>query len=346
MFNLFRRINCTNTVAFSVLLLNLVVVAFLQAQEPDEVSSNATEASTALEISRELAARQSDIENMQGELGIYDAALIEAYSDFAGFYMELEDYSNAIRFYNEALQIARINTGLYSEQQLPIIEALIDNNGKLQEWPEVDDLHQLNYHISSRLYDFSDSEYMAAVEDFGGWKLRVVRENLLDLNGRRLLSTAEDLSDFYKRVIDSAELHVDVKPESLLKMVYGKTEADLTLARSIAATPYTSFEGTASRYVNQTRCQNTRNSQGQVVRQCFTVQVENPRYRQSQRDAKQIILRRYSREITGSIERLHFIKETSRELTNSERQQLEIRILELTTESEQLLRVARRALQF
>ena len=76
------------------------------------------------------------------------------------------------------------------------------------------------------------------------------------------------------------------------------------------------------------------------------MQVENPRYRQSQRDAKQIILRRYSREITGSIERLHFIKETSRELTNSERQQLEIRILELTTESEQLLRVARRALQF
>jgi len=59
---------------------------------------------------------------MQGELGVYDAALIEAYSDFAGFYMELEDYSNVVRFYNQALQIARINTGLYSEQQLPSLK--------------------------------------------------------------------------------------------------------------------------------------------------------------------------------------------------------------------------------
>ena len=326
--------------------LNIIAVNFLHAQEPSVALSNGSEESTALEISREVTARLGDIENMQGELGVYDAALIEAYSDFAGFYMELEDYSNAVRFYNEALQIARINTGLYSEQQLPIIEALIDNNGKLKEWPEVDDLHQLNYHISSRLYDFSDSEYLTAVEDFGGWKLRVVRENLLDLNGRRLIGTAEDLSDFYKMVIESAEQQVDIKPERLLKMVYGKTETDLTLARSIAATPYSSFEGTASRYVSQTRCQTARNSQGQAVRNCFTVQVENPRYRLSQRDAKRIILKRYNGEITRSIERLHYIMDNNSGLTNGERQQLEIRIVELATESEQLLRAARRTLLF
>ncbi len=346
MFNLLRRINCTNTVNFSVLLLNLVVVAFLHAQEPNVASSNATEASAALEISRELAARQSDLENMQSELGVYDAALIEAYSDFAGFYMELEDYSNAIRFYNEALQIARINTGLYSEQQLPIIEGLIDNNGKVEAWTEVDDLHQLNYHISSRLYDFSDSQYLTAMEDFSGWKLRVIRENLLDLNGQRLIATAEDLSGFYKMVIESAEQQVGIKPERLLRMVYGKTETDLTLARSIAATPYSSFEGTASRYVPQLRCETLRNSQGQTVRNCFTVQVENPRYRLSQRDAKRIILKRYNGEITRSIERLHYIRDNNSGLTNGERLQLEIRIVELSTESEQLLRTSNRTLSF
>ena len=346
MVNMLRKFNYANIIKLCLFLLNIIAVNFLHAQEPSVALSNGSEESTALEISREVTARLGYIENMQGELGVYDAALIEAYSDFAGFYMELEDYSNAVRFYNEALQIARINTGLYSEQQLPIIEALINNNGKLKEWPEVDDLHQLNYHISSRLYDFSDSEYLTAVEHFGGWKLRVVRENLLDLNGRRLLNTAEDLSDFYKMVIESAEQQMDIKPERLLRMVYGKTETDLTLARSIAATPYTSFEGTASRYVNQTRCQNVRNSQGQVVRNCFTVQVENPRYRQSQRDAKQIILKRYNGEITRSIERLHHIMDNNNGLTNGERQQLEIRIVELANESEQLLRAARRTLLF
>ena len=76
------------------------------------------------------------------------------------------------------------------------------------------------------------------------------------------------------------------------------------------------------------------------------MQVENPRYRQSQRDAKQIILKRYNGEITRSIERLHHIMDNNSGLTNWERQQLEIRIVELATESEQLLRAARRTLLF
>jgi len=343
-----RHLGLSVAVCLYVFSTNLVL-----AQQPstssDEQLSEATgvaDEARALEISRELAARESAIENMQSELGIYDAALIEAYADFANFYRQLEDYASAISLYSEALQIARINTGLYSEQQFPIIEALIDNNGKLEEWRAVDDLQQLNYHISSRVFAVSDSQYLIAADDFGDWKLRVIRENLLDQSGRGLLNTAEDLSDFYERIIDSAELHSDIKPESLLVMIYGKSQADLTLARSTAAMPYTAFEGTVSRYVNQTRCQTVTNSRGQVVRQCYTVQVENPRYRQSQRDAKQMFLSRYTRQISNSIARLRLIKDTSSELSNGERQRLEIQIAELQTESEQLLRAARRMTLF
>ncbi len=343
-----RYLGLSLAVCLCVFSTNLVL-----AQQPstssDEQVAEATGVANearALEIGRELAARASAIENMQSELGVYDAALIEAYADFANFYRQLEDYASAISLYSEALQIARINTGLYNEQQFPIIEALIENNGKLEEWSAVDDLQQLNYHISSRVYELPDSQYLTAADDFGGWKLRVIRENLLDQSGRGLLNTAEDLSDFYERLIESAELHSDIKPESLLTMIYGKSQADLTLARSAAATPYTAFEGTASRFVNQTRCQNVTNSRGQVVRQCYTVQVENPRYRQSQRDAKRMFLTRYTRQITSSIARLRLIKDTSSELSNGERQQLESQIAELQTESEQLLRAANRMTLF
>ena len=82
------------------------------------------------------------------------------------------------------------------------------------------------------------------------------------------------------------------------------------------------------------------------MRQCYTVQVENPRYRQSQRDAKRMFLTRYTRQITSSIARLRLIKDTSSELSNGERQQLESQIAELQTESEQLLRAANRMTLF
>lgn len=312
------------------------------AQDRNAATANAADNARALEIGRELAARQLAIENLQSDLGIYDLSLIEAYSDLGAFYIEIEDFESAIRLYKEALQIARINTGLFSEQQMPAINALIDNNGKLKDWEEVDDLQQLSYHINSRLYPVSDPRYVVAAEEFGSWKLRVLRENLLDQSYRGLTDTALDLSNFYQRVISNIEVHTDVKPEGLLSMVYGKSLADLTLARSVANTPYTAFEGGVNRYVNQTRCQNVRNAQGQVVRQCYSVQVENPRYRQSQRDAKQFALNRYTRAVVRSIEKLRTIKDQSTELTVGEKQQLEVQIAELQTESEQLLRASRR----
>ncbi len=314
-----------------------------QDQEPSQAQAQTeAERARALEISRELANRQQAIEDMQGELGIYAPDLQEAYSDLAAFYNEIEDYGNAVALYSDALQVARINTGLYSEQQLPVIEQLISNNDKLKEWQEVDDLQQLRYHISSRLFELGNPAYITAAEQYGSWKLRLLRENLLDFNYRAYSSTAIDLSRFYESVITNIETKTDSDPTDLLKLIYGKTETDLSLARSVASTPYTAFEGTASRYVTQTRCQNVRNSNGQIVRNCVSVQVENPRYRQSQRNAKQQELNRYSRSMKRSIERLQLIKDQSSELAVSEKQQLEVQIAQLQAEFDQLLRLSRR----
>jgi len=321
--------------------LNLAVAQDInqeQQQSADDEANNAR----LLALASELEQRQLAIDNMQSDLGIYAPALLEAYSDLATLYNELEDYSSAIKSYTDALQLARINSGLFSEPQLPVIQSLIVNNGKLEEWQEVDDLQQLKYFVSSRIYALDDFDYITAVERYGAWKLRLLRENLLDQNYRGLSNTAIDLSDFYDRVITKIETQTNSRPEKLLPMIYGKTQADMALARSIASTPYNAFEGTVSPYVSQTRCQNVRTAQGQYVRQCYQVKVVNPRYRQSQRDAKQFALNRYTREITKSIEKLRDIKNRSTDLSRVERQQLDGQIAQLETESGQLMRAARR----
>lgn len=306
---------------------------------PEEL---AAEQARVLEIGRQERLRQAAIIEMQSDLGIYDPALQEAYSDFAAFYDEIEDFESAIRLNTDALQVARINTGLYSAEQRPIIQALVKNNSKLEDWPKVDDLKELDYFVASRLYTLEDPEFIESVEDYGSWKLRVVRENILELSGRGLMDQAEQLSNFYSRLFARIDAEASVEPLALLDVIQDKTQTDLTLARSIARTPFTAFEGTVSRVVTQNRCQNRRNAQGQVVRQCVNVQVENPRYRQSQRDAKNMALRRYTRQIETSIERLRAIQTTSDSLSPSEKQWLESRIAELETESIQLTRSGQR----
>jgi len=291
-------------------------------------------AARAAELTRELEQRQRAIEDLQSEQGIYHPSLIEANADIARLFVELENYDEATRYLTEALQIARINTGLYSEQQLPLIDELIRNNVRKQDWREVDDLVHLDHHIASRVYSPEDDSYLAAADDYGKWKLRVLRENLLQLSNTGLMNTAEDLSRFYGRLLVNVELAEDVDSEDLLRFLYGKSQADLSLARSVANTPYNYFQGTAPPYITRVRCQNRRNSAGQIVQQCYNVQVENPRYRQSQREAKRFALNRHTREVDMVIERMALIRDGNPSLSASERLQLDQQITALLAESQ------------
>lgn len=300
------------------------------------------ETADALAIALERAERELAIEELQSDFGIYSPQLAEAYADFGAYYNELGDYDSAVAQYTAALQIARIAYGLYSEEQLPVLQRLIDSHSKAGDWEEVDKVQHLAHHISSRVYAIDDDAYLLAAIAYGDWKLRVVRENLLDLNSRGLTGETEDLSEFYDRVVARLETETDVSQEQLLQLLYGESIADISLARLVAYTPFTAFQGTVSQYVTQTRCQNALNSQGQVVRQCYSVQVENPRYRQSQQDAKQIALNQYTREVSRSIDKLQAISAQSVALTAEQRAALDSHIAELETETIQLQRAARR----
>ena len=292
------------------------------------------------EVARQFELRLQAIDEMQGSQGIYAPQLQEAYADLGALYDEIEDFDSAISVYTDALQISRINTGLYSEQQIPVIRSLIESNGRLRNWQEADDLQELQYHISSRLYGLDDPAYLDAAQDYGDWKLRLLRENLLDLGYRAYSRSAEDLSDFYERLIANMDVQPNYRPENMIDIFQGKSEADLVLVRAIASTPYTAFEGTASRYVYEQRCRNVRNRTGQIVRECVNVQVENPRYRQSQVDAKRYAMDRSTRAVQASIDRLRQIYEQS-DLSRAEREQLESQIAELETQTYQLLRQSR-----
>lgn len=307
-----------------------------EAAEQNELDAEelARRQARVAELTRELEQRQQAIIDLQSEQGIYHPSLIEANADLARLQVELENYDEATRYLTEALQIARINTGLYSEQQLPLIDELIRNNQRKQDWTAVDDLVHLDHHIASRLFDLVDDQYLAAVYDYGRWKLRVLRENLLQQSAAGLMNTAEDLSEFYDRLILNVELAEDADSDDLLRLLYGKSQADLSLARSVARTPYTYFQGTAPPYITRVRCQNRRNSAGLVVQQCYNVQVENPRYRQSQLDAKRIAMNRYTREVDKVIERMALMRDSNTSLSAADRLRLDQQIATLQAESQ------------
>lgn len=336
-----------------IALLTLFCFGQLTAQVDNQVDGQgvsqdasqetaASESAAALQVAQELEQRRNAIADIESNLGIYHPSLIEAYSDLGLAYEEMEDYASAVQVYTNALHVARVSSGLISDAQLPVLEKLFEDSKKMEDYSAADDYQHLSYHVKSRLYEPGDDEFVVAINEFGDWRLRVLRENLLDQTSRGLYMTATDLSDFYTRNIQKIESVSGLHSNGLLQAVYGKSMADIEVARSIARTPYTAFQGNVSQYTTRTRCTNVSNSQGQVVRQCVNVQVENPRYRQSQRDAKQMALNRYTRAVEGSVTRMQNIVAVNPDWPVEQREEVEIRIRQLMTEYEQMERAARR----
>ncbi len=192
------------------LLLIWSPVAAQDAQDAQEAGTPESEESVAPDPEQAarlqaLAARRVELEQALEELrfdaGVYSPVLMEAYSDLGALYTELEDFDSAVRVYNDALQIARINSGLYSEQQLPLLESLIDSQQQRRDWQAVDDLAHLHLHLHERLYARTDSSYLDAAQDYGAWRQRVINQNLLDQGNQARLSDARNLSQFYERLL-------------------------------------------------------------------------------------------------------------------------------------------------
>ncbi len=78
-------------------------------------------------ISLSLAQFEESIANFEIEGGVYDFRLSELYLGQGNAHHQAGDFQLAIDAYNEALQLSRINGGLFTEDQVPIVEELIDS---------------------------------------------------------------------------------------------------------------------------------------------------------------------------------------------------------------------------
>jgi len=294
----------------------------------------------------ELSRREAAVENLRGELGLYHPALREAYGELGSYYLELGDYQQSLATYQDALEVARINEGLHSESQLRIIDAMIAGNEGLADWQAVDSLHHFRHHMAGRLWELTDSRHLSAISAFGGWKMRAIREGLLNESAWGAQAVIDEVGAAYRRAIAALEREGGGRPLALAEMVRGKAELDLHMMGAVASTPYNYFPATVPRYVNQMRCRAVRGPNGQAVQQCVNVQVENPRYRDSQRNNKRTTLMRYSNAINNGIERLTAIRDSGAGLPDDALAQIDSQIVQLQAQYQQYSRRGRRDFLF
>ncbi len=238
---------------------------------------------TAMEISQQITLYQESLEVLESELGPYDASLIEPLKDMGRYYLDLGQFQSAAEVFERALSITRISNGLYSPDQVEVLENLISAYKAAGDWRAADDKEHLALHIETRLYEPGSQAYASAVLAFGEWKIQAVRGNLLQRSSLANMRDIEELQYHYASALGNGlplkEGAEPMRSQTRFDLLYGKAYAEAQLADySLHSVPMT-LSRPVERYISEYVCRDVVNSAGQVSQSCGVVRRENPQYR-------------------------------------------------------------------
>lgn len=280
----------------------------------DAGNDNDEQAAAVLSEEERLREQQllQDAEALRAELarlspiyGTYDPALIEVQQDLGRTYLDLQQYDNAVEHLMQALQLLRVNEGLYSERQISVLNQLIEANQGLQEWEEADDHHHLLFSVQSRLYEAGSEEQVDALIAFADWRVHAARQNLLARGGaQHNVSLLQDIQDQQGLALEAARERGHVRQQ--WEVLYTQALTDIELARQLNYRSLMDFaEPSEPRYVTRTVCRMVPDGPNGVRRVCWNQTVDNPGYYRAANDQRRSYLERARSRVQMSLRQLN-----------------------------------------
>lgn len=131
---------------------------------------------------------QQQLQAMERQQGPYAPALAEPLDSLGRYYLQQGLYLQAVAMYSRALHVVRINDGLYSQRQVPLLRGLFSAYRESGDWQTLDERYTYFFRLlGNGQPPFSELRVRAALE-FLRWQREALR---LGLPGerRRLLAT-------------------------------------------------------------------------------------------------------------------------------------------------------------
>jgi hypothetical protein len=155
--------------------------------------------------------------------------LIDTHIENAGF-------EQAFALLDQQLQIQRINHGLYSAEQIPIIETMLELQSSAGDWQRINETLQYLSWLYQRDESLPNEARLAGLKSVGAWHLRALGQDERVREAHHLvrLSILED------KAATLAEEQFGAESEALVPYLYDKSVADLYIALAIMLTDDTS----------------------------------------------------------------------------------------------------------
>jgi len=123
-------------------------------------------------------AYRARLETLEQSVGPYADALAEPLASLAGQLQQQGDFGSAQRLYQRALHVVRINDGLYSERQLPILKSLLEIQRSTGDLEGLDQRYDYYFRLfGGGRAPYSDTSLRTALE-YLRWQREALRQDL------------------------------------------------------------------------------------------------------------------------------------------------------------------------
>lgn len=187
--------NCLGRVLLPALLLALPHLCLAQ-ESPAQ--------SGAEQLSSELQAEslRQTVQALEANGDTWHPQIAESMTSLAQLMQRDGHHEEALAMLERAIHINRVNNGLFSLQQAPVIDMQVRSHMELNQWQEADSLRQYHFYIHSRSMQSNEPELIPALVRYAEWHLKSYEDRRVDvmpvtrlIDAYQLYSVALSLAD-------------------------------------------------------------------------------------------------------------------------------------------------------
>ncbi|MCB1665262.1 MAG: hypothetical protein KDI28_05750 [Pseudomonadales bacterium] len=177
----------------------------------------------------------AQIAQLTSDYGPYDQRLLPPLESLTRIMLEADNTEEASFLLDQQLQIHRINLGLYSAEQIPLVEAQLKIHGEAGDWAKLNDTLGYLSWLYQRDNTLDVEARLQGLHNLGSWHLRSLGNDIREREAHHLV----ELAKLDQRTAELAEAHFGEDNPALTPYLYDQALSDLYIALAIMLTSET-----------------------------------------------------------------------------------------------------------
>lgn len=128
---------------------------------------------------RDVTRYEAALKAVEQKGNAYDLELTETLMGLAASYEDTGDYASALPLYERASHITRVNHGLFSLEQVPIIERVIANQVARGDLLAADQQQEYLFYLHRRIHGDNNPDMLPIMQKFAEWNMYAYRARIL-----------------------------------------------------------------------------------------------------------------------------------------------------------------------